>query len=192
MDINAFLVINCERNIGMVEKGLMHLYYGDGKGKTTAAVGLAVRAAGAGKKVLFTQFMKGGKTGELSSLRQLSNIEILRSDKKFPFYHKMTETQKEEQTQIHNRILEEITEGFKKGKFDVLILDEVTYPYHWKLMDCERFCAFLGAAKGKIEIVCTGRNPDAVLIENADYITEMKCVRHPFEQGIEAREGIEY
>lgn len=203
MDIRGFLAnrtktgiidigIFVKKGIAMLEQGCMHVYCGNGKGKTTAAVGLAVRAAGAGKNVLFVQFMKGGKTGELNSLKQLSNIQILRSSKKFPFYHSMTQQQKAGQTQIHNQMLEQMITKFENGEIDVLILDEVTYPYRWKLMDCGRFCSFLAAAKGKIEIVCTGREPEAVFTDSADYITEMKCVRHPFERGVEAREGIEY
>jgi cob(I)alamin adenosyltransferase len=175
-----------------VEQGYIHLYCGDGKGKTTAAVGLAVRAAGAGKRVLFVQFMKGRKSSELNSLKMLSHIEILRGEKAFPFYHQMTEAEKAEQTMLHNQLLAEIEKRFQEKKIEVLILDEVTYPYQWKLMDCEKLCAFFAMAKGKIEIVCTGRNPDAFFVNAADYITEMKCNRHPYEKGVAARKGIEY
>ena len=93
-----------------MEKGLIHLYTGEGKGKTTAAVGLAVRAAGAGKRVMFLQFMKGRDTGELHALDQLPGIEILRSKKDFGFYFQMTEEQKEELTRIHNELLEQAVE----------------------------------------------------------------------------------
>lgn len=171
---------------------LIHMYCGDGKGKTTAAIGLAIRAAGAGKRVLFTQFMKGDKTGELNSLQKLDNITVLRSDKLFPFYSQMTSEQKDELTDIHNQILDTIIETIQAGKCDMVILDEITYPYHWKLIDCEKFCDFIKQFKSKVEIVCTGREPDTIFMESADYITEMKCIRHPFEKGIPAREGIEY
>lgn len=175
-----------------MEKGLMHVYCGDGKGKTTAAVGLAVRAAGAGKRVLFTQFMKGGKTAELKSLQTLENITVLRSEKKFPFYRDMTSEQKSEQTCIHNQILNTIAEALQKDRYDLIVLDEVTYPYSWELLDGRRLREILVSARGRTELVCTGRNPDAIFLECADYITEMKCVRHPFEKGVTAREGIEY
>ena len=95
-----------------MEKGLIHLYTGEGKGKTTAAVGLAVRAAGAGKRVMFLQFMKGRDTGELHALDQLPGIEILRSKKDFGFYFQMTEEQKEELTRIHNELLEQAARRF--------------------------------------------------------------------------------
>ncbi len=175
-----------------MQNGLMHLYLGDGKGKTTAAVGLAVRAAGTGEKILFAQFMKGGKTGELESLRKLENIRVLRSEKEFPFYEQMTQEQKKEQTEIHTWILDEVIASAQSGEAGLIVLDEVTYPFRWGLMDCERLKTFLQWAKGKIEVVCTGRNPDGFLLDCADYITEMKKIRHPYDKGIDAREGIEY
>mgnify|MGYP001168505628 FL=1 len=173
-------------------RGLMHIYCGDGKGKTTAAVGLAVRASGTGKKVLFVQFMKGGKTGELQTFQKLSDITVLRSDKKFPFYHQMTDEQKKEQTAIHNAILEKAAQALEKGEFEILILDEVTYPYQWEMLDRQKLIKLLDHAKAHAEAICTGRNPAQELLSRADYITEMKCMRHPYEKGIAAREGIEY
>jgi len=175
-----------------MDNGLMHLYYGEGKGKTTAAVGLAIRAAGAGRQVLFAQFMKGGKTGELSVFKSLSNITVLRSEKDFPFYRKMTEEEKAEQTLIHNRMLDNILDRFQKRECDVIVLDEITYPYAWKLIDCRKVRELLLAVRGRAEVICTGRNPDAFFLGQADYATEMKCIRHPYGKGIAAREGIEY
>lgn len=175
-----------------MENGLMHLYYGDGKGKTTAAVGLAVRAAGTGKKVLFAQFMKSDKTGELAALKSLSCVTVLRGEKAFPFYRKMTEEDKVEQTRIHNRILEDILDMLQKNTYDVIVLDEITYPYEWELIDCEKVRELIQTAHGRAEVVCTGRNPDVFFLDYADYITEMKNIRHPYEKGIKAREGIEY
>ena len=171
---------------------LVHLYYGDGKGKTTAAVGLAVRAAGAGQNVLFVQFMKGGRTGEVEILRGLSHVTVLRCDREFPFYRQMTPEQKEEQTALHNRMLEQIERAVKEGRYEMLVLDEVTYPYARRLFDRKMFRRIFERAKGGMEIVCTGRDPDAFFLEFADYATEMKCVRHPFARGVKAREGEAY
>ncbi len=171
---------------------LMHLYYGDGKGKTTAAIGLAIRAAGTGKRVLFTQFMKGSRTGELEELQRIGNITVLRSEKQFPFYHDMTPEQKREQTDIHNQMLDMIFTAIRKGEYDLIVLDEITYPYQWKLIDERKLQEMVLAAKGVAELVCTGRSPDTFFLGQADYVSEMKCVRHPFEKGIRAREGIEY
>ncbi len=176
-----------------MKAGLIHLYYGDGKGKTTAAVGLAVRAAGTGKRVLFVQFMKGGETGEIKSLQDIGGITVLRSKKKFPFYREMTLEQKQEQTSIHNQLLNTILIGtIQNSEYDMVILDEITYSCRWGLIDCGKLQDFLYLGKGNIEIICTGRNPDAFFLECADYITEMKCIRHPYEKGVTAREGIEY
>ena len=178
-----------------MEKGLIHLYMGEGKGKTTAAVGLAVRAAGAGKRVLFLQFMKGRDTGELHALDKLSGIEILRSEKDFGFYFQMTEEQKKELTLIHNGLLERALERTMAGEADVIVLDEVTYPLNWKLLDEALLKRLLSRTDDKPhfpEIICTGRDPQEWLLEQADYVTRMECVRHPFDRGIGAREGIEY
>lgn len=171
---------------------MLHLYYGDGKGKTTAAVGLAVRAAGTGKRVFFSQFMKGGRTGEVVALRQLSNIEILRCDKKMPFYSEMSEKQKTEITKFHNEIIQKISVGLANGQYDVVILDEVLYPYEWGLIDKALVRETIVQYKDKLEIICTGNGTDNFFRENADYITHMKAERHPFEKGVMAREGIEF
>lgn len=171
---------------------MLHLYYGDGKGKTTAAVGLAVRAAGAGKRVLFSQFMKGDRTGEVVALKQISNIEILRCDKKMLFYSQMSEAQKTEITKIHNEIIQNISAGLANGQYDVVILDEVLYPYEWGLIDKALVREIIENNKEKVEIICTGNGTELFFREEADYITHMKADRHPFEKGIGAREGIEY
>ena len=178
-----------------MEKGLIHLYTGEGKGKTTAAVGLAVRAAGAGKRVIFLQFMKGRDTGELHALDKLPGIEILRSKKDFGFYFQMTEEQKKELTEIHNGLLKRALERTLSGEADVIVLDEVTYPINWKLLDETLLRRLLSREDDKPyfpEIVCTGREPQEWLVNCADYVTRMECVKHPFDRGIGAREGIEY
>lgn len=174
------------------KKRLMHVYCGDGKGKTTAAAGLALRVAAAGEKVIFAQFMKGGRSGETEVLAQTEGVTVLKSDKQFPFYEQMTELQKEELKGIHNAILEELTAKAESGECGLVVLDEITYPCSFGLMDIEKLQNFLQIAKGRVEVVCTGRNPADFLLQQADYITEMKCIRHPFEKGIGAREGIEY
>ena len=166
-----------------MEKGLIHLYTGEGKGKTTAAVGLAVRAAGAGKRVIFLQFMKGRDTGELHALDKLPGIEILRSEKDFGFYFQMTEEQKKELTLIHNGLLERALERTMAGEADVIVLDEALL---------KRLLSRTDDKPHFPEIICTGRDPQEWLLEQADYVTRMECVRHPFDRGIGAREGIEY
>ena len=199
---------------------MIQLYTGDGKGKTTAAVGQAVRAAGSGYRVMFCQFMKGGETGELEVLKELSQVEIYRCEREFPFFNAMTDRDKEEITEIHNAIIRNIIrrlDGLNNtGNISVngsgavglmVVLDEITYPLNWGLIDVSLFKDLVGKVKAlyngrsgdsveeslsRIELVLTGREPDRFILENADYITEMKKLRHPFDWGIQARKGIEY
>lgn len=170
---------------------MIQLYTGDGKGKTTAAVGQAMRAAGNGWKVCFAQFMKGNETGELHSMERLENVFICRSPKNFGFYHTLSENEKQELAQIHNDILNNILEEVKSGTCEMVILDEVTYPVNWGLIDLSKLKSLLSYGD-KIEIIMTGRTPAVFLTECADYITEMKCIRHPYQKGIGARCGIEF
>ena len=174
------------------KKGLVHLYTGEGKGKTTAAIGLAVRAAGAGRKVVFSQFMKGRKTSELNSLELIPGLTIVRSEKELGWLRRDDEEQCEMFTAVHNEILDKITEFMQAGECDVLIMDEVTYPYNYGLIDKKRLEELIDNKPSGTEIVMTGRNADELLADRADYITYMEKIRHPYDKGIEAREGIEY
>ncbi len=175
---------------------MIHLYTGNGKGKTTAAIGLGIRAAGWSLQVCFAQFMKGNDTGELHVLNNLPGITILRSEKDFGFYSSMSESDKEELTEIHNRILDRILESVESGSCHMVILDEITYPVHWGLLDMEKLRRLLAFGKQgadqEIELVLTGRNAEDFLSNMADYLTEMECVRHPYEGGMKARKGIEF
>lgn len=199
---------------------MIQLYTGDGKGKTTAAVGQAVRAVGSSYRVMFCQFMKGGESGELEVLKGLPQVEIYRCEREFPFFNAMTDRDKEEITEIHNAIIRNIIRRFdglnNTGNISVngsgavglmVVLDEITYPLNWGLIDVSLFKDLVGKMKAlyngrsgdsgeeslsRIELVLTGREPDRFILENADYITEMKKLRHPFDWGIQARKGIEY
>lgn len=171
---------------------MIQLYTGDGKGKTTASTGQAVRAAGRGFRVVFAQFMKGNDTGELHSLKRIENIRILRSGKQFGFYSTLSEKEKEELTEIHNGILNELLRSAEEKSCEMIILDEITYPVNWGLLDADRLKKLLAFSGDSMEIVLTGRNAAPFLRDCADYITEMKCIRHPYEKGIAARKGIEY
>lgn len=168
----------------------IHLYYGDGKGKTTAAIGLAIRAAGAGKKVVFSQFMKGNDTAELSILRNIAEVKIVRPQKMYPFFKDMTEEEKRQMKEEHNAMLLEIQGIVERGGAQVVILDEVTYPITYELVDEKLLKKLLKSHNA--EIVLTGRNPTKELLEMSDYVTEMKKIKHPYEKGLKARKGIEY
>lgn len=169
---------------------MVHVYCGDGKGKTTAAAGLAVRAAGAGKTVVFSQFMKGKESSEIGALRAIPGITVVREDYDLPFYCQMTAEQKMECTRIHDRIFARCRDLAAYGQCDLLVLDEVAYAYRYALMQREPLEELILSA-GDMEIVITGREPDDFFLAHADYITEMKKIRHPFDAGIAAREGIE-
>lgn len=173
---------------------MIQLYTGDGKGKTTASVGQAIRAAGRGFRVLFTQFMKGNDTGEIHILETLPQVRILRCNREYGFFHTLSEEDKVSLKAEHNRILDEILSALKNQECDMVVLDEITYPVDFGLLDEEKLKAVIRLSKenNRTELVLTGRNPGEYLTEAADYISEIRAVRHPFEKGIGSREGIEY
>lgn len=177
-------------------KGLIHIYCGDGKGKTTAAIGLAVRAAGSGKKVLFTQFMKSGNSSECSVLGQIPGITHMPCTRSFGFTWNMNEEQKKEAAAYYQSFLEEVEEKAEKEKFDLLIMDEFMSAYNHNFLNHEHVLRYLSTGHihrpENLEIVLTGRDPKPELLELADYVTEMKKIKHPYDQGIEARKGIEW
>lgn len=168
--------------------GMLHIYCGDGKGKTTASLGLAIRGAGAGMKVGVAQFMKGGDTCELQILEHIEGITVIRCDREYGFSFCMTDEEKRDITSCHNRLLEEIF----SGGYDMIILDEFNCAYELGFMDREKAEELIINGKNNAEIVLTGRNPADVFTEKADYISEICCRRHPYEKGVDARRGIEY
>ena len=169
---------------------MIHLYYGDGKGKTTAAVGLGVRAAGAGMRVLFTQFFKDGSSSEIAALSLLPGVECAHPPVHHGRFRGMSEGQKEEIRRAYGLFLEEI--AARAGEYDLIVLDEAVSAYGYGMIGRERLTEFLRAEGGKREIALTGRHPAPELVELADYATEMRKEKHPFDRGITARRGIEY
>ncbi len=167
---------------------MLQIYCGDGKGKTTASLGLAVRMAGAGMKVAFVQFMKGGETAELEALKLIPCIDVMRCDRDYGWFSVLSDSDRSELTACHNRLLERAF----SGDYDAVVLDEFNFAYKTALMDREKAEAFIMKAKNGIEVILTGRDPDKLFIDAADLISEIKCVRHPYQNGIQARKGIEY
>lgn len=157
-----------------MEKGLIHIYCGDGKGKTSAAIGLAVRAAGNGMKVLFTRFLKTEDSGELKILDQISRIEVIHLKKSFGFYKTLSEQGKKEMSEMYFRLWKEILVKARKEEYDVLVMDEFMAAYNYGLIPNEDAITFLKEKPERMEIVLTGRNPDERLIELADYVSEIK------------------
>lgn len=172
--------------------GLIHVYHGDGKGKTSASVGLAIRAAGYGRSVIFLQFLKGGISHEIDILKNIHNIRVLRNSKEFGFINTLSQSEIAELTAMHNANLAKALSFVQEGKCDVLILDEICAAYEFNVIDTAMTDSIILNKPASLELVLTGRNPAKIFLENADYITEMRKERHPFDKNIMAREGIEY
>lgn len=174
-----------------MEKGFIHIYCGDGKGKTTCAMGLAVRAAGYGMKVLIYQFMKNNKTSERSILNTVSNITIIDGLDEEKFSFQMTDEEKREHKRFYTEKFSEITNKAVREPYDVLVMDEIVYTIRAGLLDEEMVLEFLKSKPESLEVVITGNTPSIKLIEVADYVSEIKKIKHPFDKGQEARFGIE-
>ena len=172
--------------------GLMHIYCGDGKGKTTAALGLAIRAAGAGMRVHIIQLLKGSDTAELSVLRNIPGITLERCEKNYGFVWNMSDDDKAGITECHNSMLEKGYSMVRSGEVDMLIIDEFNAAYRHGLLDRVKAERFLTEKPGNAELVITGREPAEIFVDCADYVSEIKCVKHPYSRGINARRGIEY
>ena len=169
---------------------MLQIYCGDGKGKTTAAMGLAIRCAGCGMKVHIVQFMKGTKTGELESLKVIKGITVSRCDKNYGFVKNMDGDVKDAITDCHNKLLSEAEK--KIPEIDMLIFDEFNSAYEYNLLDREVAKKIIYENYKSKEIILTGRNPKCEFTEIADYISEIKAVKHPYNEGVTARKGIEY
>ncbi len=181
-----------QEGFSVMEEGLIHIYCGDGKGKTSAAIGLAVRAAGCGLKILFARFLKNEDSGELKILDEIPGIEVLHLERSYGFFWTLSEREKEEVRNTYGALWEKILEMISSGSYDVLVMDEFMAAYHYGLIRREEAHRFLREKPGNLEIVLTGRDPDESLVELADYVSEIHKVKHPFDRGVLARRGIEY
>lgn len=169
---------------------MIHIYCGDGKGKTTAAVGLAVRMAGFGGRVLFGQFFKDGSSSEIVSLKALPNLTV-RHCKTIPGrFIRLTPEQRQIVSSDYTQYLRDLLDN--SVRYDMLILDEVISACNHGTVPERLLLSFLDSLPEGIEVVLTGRNPSEALLAQADYVTEMCKRRHPFDNGIPAREGIEF
>lgn len=178
-----------ERAWSVEEKmGLLHVYCGEGKGKTTAALGLAVRAAGRGMKVTIARFLKTEDSGEVTVLRGIPGIYVFPCEKSFGFTFSMSEEERREAGAYYQDLFCRAVEK----ETDVLILDEILAVCEAGLLDKGQVEEFLLRRLPETEVVMTGRKPWKGLLDRADYVTEMRAVRHPYQRGIAARRGIEY
>lgn len=171
----------------MDRRGLIIVHTGDGKGKTTAAIGLAVRAHGAGLKVLILQFIKGARrSGELESLSALK-IEVRQLGLGFTSNGDINEHKI-----AARHALDEARREILSGAWDLIVLDEINYAVKFGLLDASEIMELVKIRPPQIHLVFTGRDAPAELINAADLATEMKLVKHPFQSGIKAQVGIEF
>ena len=172
-------------------RGMLHLYYGDGKGKTTCAMGLALRAAGRNIPVVIAQFLKSEDSGERNSLRSLPAVTLLPLPQQAKFTFQMTpEEQELSREESATRLRTAFRLAYSQG--GLLILDEICAAINAGMVDLEELLSLLDNRPEGLEVVLTGRDPDPQLIDRADYLTEFVKKRHPYDKGIAAREGIEY
>ena len=172
-----------------LKKGYVQVYTGNGKGKTTAALGLALRAAGAGLKVRLIQFMKGQRYSELKALEQHKDqIEVIQTGgSKCVRKEDVTEKDREEA----HRALDLAWRTFKNGNIDILILDEILVAHWFGLVTEADVLALIESRPAQMELILTGRGATDAIVAKADLVTEMKEIKHYYQQGVPARKGIE-
>lgn len=182
-------------NNGM-EKGYVHIYTGDGKGKTTAAFGLALRAAGHGSRVLIFQFLKPSSLdlGERGALKKgIEGITVRAMDEPWDMFESMGNASALERVKkAIARALREIETAAHEKYYDVIILDEIVFCFARGLVTIDDIKRIITNREKGVEIILTGRGATPELIELADLVTEMKPIKHPFEKGVSARKGIEF
>lgn len=186
------------------QHGCIQIYCGDGKGKTTAAVGQCIRAVGNGIPVQYVQFLKDGTSGEINVLLKLPDVEVDYVKTNYGFFHKMTEITKKEAAKAYNNLLQYTIERCKNRLQElsddtenhssikmILVLDEVIASYNYALIEKEVLVSFLKNKPMELEIILTGRNPAEELVALADYVSDIQKKKHPFDKGLPARTGIE-
>ena len=159
---------------------MIHVYHGDGKGKTTAAMGLALRMLAVGRRVVVVQFLKDGESGESRLLAEHFGVPVFAGKVSDKFTWSMTSEELAATCELHDRNLASALAELEGAQEGLLVLDEALVD---RALDM--------SARG-VEVALTGRVPSRKIVEKADYITEMRCEKHPYEQGMCAREGVEY
>jgi cob(I)alamin adenosyltransferase len=174
-------------------KGLLIIYTGPGKGKTTCALGTAFRAVGQGLRVLMVQFIKGSwHYGELDAAKMLGDDRMLIRPMGRGFVKVGGADTDPEDIRLCEEAWHWAQQQMAGGQFDVVVLDEINYVISYKMLDAEKVAAALAARPEHVHVICTGRNAHPKLVELADLVTEMKEVKHPYTKGILAQRGIDY
>jgi len=169
-------------------KGYVHVYTGDGKGKTTAAFGLALRAVGAGMKVYIAQFVKGMEYSELHVIEKFEGQIVLKQFGRDCFIYKDPE---EADIEAAREGLEESRKAIQSGQYQMVILDEANIATFYNLFSVDELLELINNKPDEVEIIITGRRADQKIIDTADLVTEMREIKHYYRQGVEARKGIE-
>ena len=173
-------------------RGLLIVFTGNGKGKTSAATGTALRAVGNGLKVLMIQFIKGSwHYGELDAARMLGGAFEIRVMGR-GFVKIGTQKPDPEDIRLAEEAWKAAVEAMQGGGYDMLILDEVNYAIHYRMLSIDSVLAGLAGRPESLHVICTGRNAHPRLVEAADMVSEIKEIKHPYEKGILAQRGIEY
>lgn len=172
-----------------MDKGFIHVYTGNGKGKTTAAIGLGIRASGAGKKVHMVQFMKGRRYSEIDGLEPLSTFTVSQ--------HGRDEFVNKEHPESID--VDMAQEGFRyakklinNNKYDMIILDEINVAIDYKLIALSDVISLIEQKPKSLELVLTGRYAPPEIIQHADYVSEVLEIKHPYQQGVIGRKGVDY
>jgi len=171
-------------------KGYIQVYTGNGKGKTTAALGLAVRAAGHKEKTFIGQFLKGQDYGELHSVKKLSPLITIEQYGRKGFHHVTKDPDKEDIQRARNG-LKKCEEAMLSGKYRIIILDEINVAVYFNLLSEKEILSVLDQKPEDVEIILTGRYAPDSFLRRADLVTEMKEIKHYYNKGIQARKGIE-
>lgn len=171
-----------------MEKGYIHVYTGNGKGKTTAALGLSLRAVCAGKRVFFGQFIKGMEYSELKCTEFMDNFVIEQFGRRCFIY----EEPGQEDIDAAVKGLARMRDVLKSGKYDIVVMDELNIALYFKLFSVEEAIEAINCRDKSSEVVITGRYAPEEIVSIADLVTEMKEIKHYYNEGIEAREGIEF
>ena len=169
-------------------KGYVQVYTGNGKGKTTAVLGLSIRAAGAGFKVFIAQFMKNGDYSEIKALKRFSDLITV---EQFGSGYFVRGKPTPEDIECAQKGIEKIKSIVSSGNYKIIILDEANVAVKVGLFPVEDILSIIDNKPEKVEIVITGRNADQRIIEKSDLVTEMKEIKHYFPKGVKARVGIE-
>jgi len=172
-----------------LNKGYIHVYTGDGKGKTTAAIGLGIRAAGAGYKVYMLQFMKGRKYSELVTIDKIENFNYSQHGRD-EFVNKKNPEKID--IDLAKKGFTKAEELIKSNNYDMIILDEINVAIDYKLVSLEKILKLIKDKPEKLELILTGRYANTEIVKNADYVSEILEIKHPYQDGIQARKGVDF